>query len=180
MVFEPTNIAGCFVIQPTRLADERGFFARTWDPATLAAHGVNADIAQCSVSFNAKAGTLRGMHFQREPHEESKIVRCTRGAIFDVCVDLRVDSATRGQWFGETLAADNGASLVIPKGCAHGFLTLQDATEVFYMISDPYTPESAAGVRFDDPAFGIKWPGEAVVINERDAAYPYLDRAAFG
>jgi dTDP-4-dehydrorhamnose 3,5-epimerase len=175
MIVEPTDISGCHVIRPSRHVDERGHFARTWDPEILGAHGIDTALAQCSVSYNRLSGTLRGMHFQRAPHEEQKMVRCTRGALFDVCLDLRPDSPTWGAWVGETLTADNGLALVIPVGCAHGFMTLTDETEIFYMISAPYAPESAGGVRYDDPAFGIEWPGAALVINERDATYPYIE-----
>jgi dTDP-4-dehydrorhamnose 3,5-epimerase len=172
MLVEPTEIEGCVVVRPVRHADARGYFARTWEPDALAVHGVNTVVAQCSVSFNPVRGTLRGMHFQAAPHEESKLVRCTRGAVYDVCLDLRPGSATYRQWVGETLSAENGHALVIPEGCAHGFLTLEDESEVFYMISAPYVPEAARGVRFDDPAFGIRWPGEVCVIHERDRTYP--------
>ncbi len=174
MIFHPTDIAGCVVVAPERHADMRGHFARTWDGEAFAKPGLNPAIAQCSVSFNERRGTLRGMHFQRAPHAEAKLVRCTRGAIYDVCLDLRPDSPTFHQWHGETLTADNGVALYVPEGCAHGFLTLADATEVFYMISVPYVPEAADGVRYDDPAFGIAWPEPVRVIHERDAAYPLV------
>ncbi len=175
MEFVSTPIDGCLLIHPTIHADERGHFARTWDPESLGEHGVNSNVAQCSVSFNESAGTLRGMHLQRQPHAESKIVRCTRGAIFDVCLDLREDSATFRTWIGATLSEDNGVSLVIPEGCAHGFLTLTDASEVFYMISAAYAPDAAGGVHHADPAFGIEWPRDVNVINKRDATYPFLN-----
>lgn len=169
-----TPIAGCVVLHPERHADERGFFARTWDAAELAAAGVNPAVAQCSVSFNHRRGTLRGMHFQHPPHAESKIVRCTRGAVWDVCLDLRHGSPTYRQWHAETLTEDNGAALVVPEGCAHGFLTLADDTEVFYMISAAYAPDAAGGARYDDPAFGIAWPEPVLVIHPRDASYPLV------
>jgi len=174
MIIEPTRIAGCAVVRPERHADARGHFARTWDGAELAAVGLNPAVSQCSVSYNHVAGTLRGMHYQAAPHAEAKLVRCTRGAIFDVCLDLRPDSETFRQWHGETLTAENGVALVVPEGCAHGFLTLEDASEVFYMISAPYAPDAGRGVRYDDPAFGIVWPGEIRVIHDRDAAYPLV------
>ena len=175
MTFEPTAISGCVVVRPERHADDRGHFARTWDGAELAAAGLTPTVAQCSVSFNARAGTLRGMHFQAAPHAEAKLVRCTRGALFDVCLDLRPDSPTFRQWHGETLTADDGVALYVPEGCAHGFLTLADATEAFYMISAPYVPDAGRGVRYDDPAFGIDWPAEVTVIHPRDAAYPLVE-----
>ncbi len=171
MIIEPTKIPGCAVVRPERHADDRGFFARTWDGAELAAAGLTLAVSQCSVSYNHAAGTLRGMHYQAAPHAEAKLVRCTRGAIHDVCLDLREDSPTFRQWHGETLTEENGVALYVPEGCAHGFLTLADATEVFYMISAPYVPEAGRGVRYDDPAFGIAWPGEVAVIHPRDAAY---------
>ena len=172
MIFDPTPISGCVVVRQERHADDRGYFARTWDGAELARHGLTAEVAQCSVSFNHSRGTLRGMHYQAAPHAEAKLVRCTRGALFDVCLDLRPDSPTFRQWYGETLTADNGAALFVPEGCAHGFLTLEDETEVFYTISAPYVPEAGRGVRWNDPAFGIAWPGEVRVIHPRDAGYP--------
>lgn len=174
MQFDPTPISGCVVVRPERHADVRGHFARTWDGAEFARLGLDAGVAQCSVSYNHARGTLRGMHYQAAPHAEAKLVRCTRGAIWDVCLDLRPDSDTFRQWHGETLTADNGVALSVPQGCAHGFLTLEDATEVFYTISAPYVPEAGRGVRYDDPAFGIEWPGEVAVIHPRDAGYPLV------
>lgn len=172
MTFEPTDIPGCVLVRPERHADARGHFARTWDGGVFAAHGLNPAVAQCSVSFNAARGTLRGMHLQRAPHAEAKLVRCTRGALFDVCLDLRPASPTLGQWTSATLSAETGDALYIPEGCAHGFLTLDDDTEAFYTISAPYVPDAAAGVRYDDPAFGIAWPALVRVVHARDAAYP--------
>ena len=172
MRFEPTAIPGCVVVHPERFADARGHFARTWDGALFARHGLNSAVAQCSVSYNARKGTLRGMHYQAPPHAEAKLVRCTRGALYDVCLDLRPDSPAYRAWVGVELTPENGRALYLPEGCAHGFLTREDATEVFYMISAPYVPEAGRGVRWDDPAFGIAWPGEVAVIHERDAAYP--------
>ena len=175
MTIEPTLIAGCAVVRPERHADDRGYFARTWDGADLAAAGLTDAVAQCSTSFNHRAGTLRGMHYQAAPHEEAKLVRCPRGAVFDVCLDLRPRSETFRQWHGETLTAENGVALHIPEGCAHGFLTLEDESEGFYTISVPYAPDAGRGVRFDDPAFGIEWPAEIRVIHPRDAGYPLVD-----
>ncbi|HYE96016.1 MAG TPA: dTDP-4-dehydrorhamnose 3,5-epimerase [Rubricoccaceae bacterium] len=172
MHFEPTEIPGVVVVRPARHADERGFFARAWDGDAFAAHGLNPAVAQCSLSFNEKAGTLRGMHYQEAPHAEAKLVRCIRGAIYDVALDLRPDSPTFTRWVGVELSAENSLGLYIPEGCAHGFLTLEDASEVFYMISVPHAPEAARGVRWDDPAFGIRWPAPVRVIKERDATYP--------
>ncbi|WP_412068166.1 dTDP-4-dehydrorhamnose 3,5-epimerase family protein [Rubrivirga sp. IMCC43871] len=172
MNLQPTHIPGCHVVRPQRHTDDRGHFARTWDPDALAAAGLDARVAQCSTSFNARAGTLRGMHWQAAPHGEQKLVRCTRGAVYDVCLDLRPDSETYRQWHAEALSVENGLALVVPPGCAHGFLTLADDSEVFYMMSTPYAPDAARGVRYDDPAFAIAWPRPVAVIHPRDAGYP--------
>jgi dTDP-4-dehydrorhamnose 3,5-epimerase len=172
MIFRNTGIAGAWVIEPERLEDKRGFFARTWDPEEFLERGLNPQLAQCSISYNRTHGTLRGLHYQAAPYEEAKLVRCTAGAIFDVAVDLRPDSATFRNWRGVELSADNRLALYIPEGCAHGFLTLDDDSEVHYQISQPYMPQAARGVRWNDPAFGITWPGEVAVINERDRSYP--------
>jgi dTDP-4-dehydrorhamnose 3,5-epimerase len=172
MIFKDTGIDGVWVIEPERHEDERGFFARTWDPQEFAERGLNPDLAQCSLSFNRARGTLRGLHYQAAPQEEAKLVRCTAGAIFDVAVDLRPGSATFRDWFGVELSAENRLALYVPEGCAHGFLTLADDSEVHYQISQAYVPEAGRGVRWNDPAFGIEWPGEVVVINERDGSYP--------
>jgi dTDP-4-dehydrorhamnose 3,5-epimerase len=172
MIFKDTGIDGVWVIEPERHEDERGFFARTWDPQEFAERGLNPDLAQCSLSFNRARGILRGLHYQAAPQEEAKLVRCTAGAIFDVAVDLRPGSATFRDWFGVELSAENRLALYVPEGCAHGFLTLADDSEVHYQISQAYVPEAGRGVRWNDPAFGIEWPGEVVVINERDGSYP--------
>lgn len=165
-----TALDGLMVVEPQRLTDERGFFARTYDVELL------GPVVQMSTSFNARAGTLRGLHLQREPHGETKLVRCTRGAIFDVVVDLRPRSPTRHRWFGTTLTADDGRALLIPKGLAHGFQTLEDDSEVLYAMDAPYVAGAGGGVRWDDPAFAIGWPqppaGRERVMSERDATYP--------
>ncbi|HEX8243788.1 MAG TPA: dTDP-4-dehydrorhamnose 3,5-epimerase, partial [Longimicrobium sp.] len=158
MIFTATELAGAWIVDPERLEDERGFFARTFDAGEFARRGLRSAFPQCSVSFNARAGTLRGMHFQAEPHAEAKLVRCTAGAVYDVIVDLRPESPTRLRWIGVELSAANRRALYVPEGCAHGFQTLADASEVFYQISVPYAAESARGVRWNDPAFGITWP----------------------
>ncbi len=175
MIFQETTIPGVFIIEPEIIHDDRGFFAMSWLPEEFAAHGLNPHLAQCNISFNKKRGTVRGMHFQRKPHEEAKIVRCTRGAMFDVAIDLRIDSPTRYQWVGAELTAENYRMLYIPEGLAHGYQTLTDDTEIFYQISESYHPESAGGARWDDPAFGLSWPLPITVIAERDATYPLLD-----
>ena len=172
MIIEKTSLDGVRVVELERLEDERGFFARTWDPGEFEREGLNPCLAQCSISFNPSRGTLRGMHYQAAPHEEAKLVRCTAGAIFDVALDLRSESLTFRRWFGTTLSAENRRALYIPEGCAHGFLTLEDATEVLYQISAFYAPDAARGVRWDDPVFGIAWPDDVTVISERDRTYP--------
>lgn len=172
-----TPLAGCVVLEQERLVDERGFFARTFDPVEMEEAGLDGRVAQCSTSFNAAAGTLRGLHFQAAPHGEAKTVRCTRGAILDVAVDLRPASATYRGWYGTELSAENGRALHVPEGFAHGFQTLQDASEVLYVMSVPYAPGAGRGVRWDEPAFAIVWPAPPAggrVLSERDATYPNL------
>jgi len=160
------------VIEVERLTDERGFFARAWCQREFAEHGLNPRLVQCNISYNPRRGTLRGMHYQAVPHSEAKLVRCTRGAIYDVIVDLRSDSPSYLRHFGVDLTAEGREMLYVPEGVAHGFLTLEDETEVFYQMSEFYAPEAARGVRWNDPAFGIRWPIEVAVISPRDAAYP--------
>ncbi len=172
MIFKETKLKGVFVIEPERLQDERGFFARTWCQKEFEAHGLNLHLVQCSISFSKKKGTLRGMHYQAAPHEEAKLVRCTMGAIYDVITDLRRDSTTFKQWAAAELTADNYRMHYVPEGFAHGFLTLKDRTEVFYQMSQFHVPTSARGVRWDDPAFGIRWPIAVQVISDRDKSYP--------
>jgi dTDP-4-dehydrorhamnose 3,5-epimerase len=175
MIFTESTLAGAYAIEMTRVEDERGFFARSYSAEEFAARGLPAEMPQCSISFNLRKGTLRGMHFQAAPHSEDKLVRCTAGAIFDVIVDLRAASPTLRRWFGTDLTAENRRSLFIPKGFAHGFITLRDDTEVLYMMSVPYAPGHERGVRWNDPALAIHWPIEPAVISARDAAYPLLD-----
>jgi dTDP-4-dehydrorhamnose 3,5-epimerase len=170
-----TPVAGVYFAEPERIEDERGFFARTFSAAEFAARGLDTRVEQCSTSFNARRGTLRGLHFQAAPHGEAKLVRCTRGAIFDVAVDLRPDSPSYLRWVGAELSAGNGRALYIPEGCGHGFQTLVDDSEVHYQISTAYVPEAARGVRWDDPAFGIDWPPAPPggrTMSARDAGYP--------
>jgi len=168
MIFRETPLPGAWLLEPERFEDERGFFARTYCREEFAARGLDPTVAQCSVSFNHRRGTLRGLHFQAPPHEEVKLVRVTRGAVWDVIVDLRAESRTFKQHFSIVLSAEKGNQLYIPKGMAHGFQTLEDATEVLYQISEPYTAQSARGYRWDDPAFAIPWPESVTVISERD------------
>ena len=178
MIFEETRIAGVCVVEPERHVDERGFFARTWDTNEFREHGLNGDLVQCSVSYNARRGTLRGLHYQVRPHEEAKLVRCTAGAIFDVAVDLRPASSTFKSWFGVELSAEDRRALYIGEGCAHGFITLTDDAEVLYQMSEFWAPDAARGARWNDPAFGIDWPAEPLVVNERDRTYPDFETAS--
>jgi dTDP-4-dehydrorhamnose 3,5-epimerase len=172
MIFTETALKGAFIIDPERLADERGFFARTWCQREFAAQGLSTKFVQCNISFNKKRGTLRGMHYQATPHEEARLVRCTRGAIYDVILDLRPESPTFRQWLSVELSAQNSRMLYIPEGFAHGFQTLEDDTEVFYQMSEFYHPESARGIRWDAPAFGIRWPNIVCIISDRDRNLP--------
>ncbi len=171
MILTETSIAGAFLLDVERHEDERGFFARTYCQDELRAHGLACDVVQCSISFNHVRGTLRGLHYQDAPHEETKIVRCTRGAIWDVVVDLRRDSGTYRRWTAVELTAGNRRALYIPPGLAHGFITLSDDSEVFYMMGTTYVAEAARGVRWDDPAFGITWPMAPVMMSDRDRSY---------
>jgi dTDP-4-dehydrorhamnose 3,5-epimerase len=172
MTFHETKLRGVFEVHLEPKADERGFFARAWCQNEFDEHGLNPRLVQCNVSLNSRKGTLRGMHYQEAPCAETKIVRCTHGAIYDVALDLRPQSPTFKQWVATVLSAVNRYMLYIPEGCAHGFLTLEDQTEVFYQMSEFYHAELSRGVRWDDPAFHIVWPGEVEVISERDRTYP--------
>lgn len=172
MIFKQTPIAGSYVIEIDPKHDERGFFARSWCATEFAEAGLVAELDQCSISSNADAGTLRGMHYQIAPDYETKVVSCRSGALFDVIIDLRSGSPTFRQWFGIELTAQNYRALYIPPGLAHGFLTLADHTDVFYQISGQYVPSSGRGVRWNDPAFGIAWPATPLRMAERDKAYP--------
>jgi dTDP-4-dehydrorhamnose 3,5-epimerase len=175
MIYTETPLAGAYVVELERLRDERGFFARSYCADEFAARGLGPELRQCSVSYNARKGTLRGMHYQAAPDEEHKLVRCTAGAVFDVIIDLRSRSPTYRQWFGAELTFDNRVSLFIPPGFAHGFVSLTDHAEVYYMISVPHAPQSSRGVRWNDPAFGIAWPLLPAVMSARDRGYALLD-----
>ncbi len=168
MIFKETKLKGAFIIEPERREDERGFFARTWCENEFEANRLRTKWVQCNISFNKKRGTLRGMHFQKAPHEETRLVRCTMGAIYDVIVDLRPESKTFKQWLSVELTASNRKMFYIPEGFAHGFVTLENDTEVFYQMSEFYAPECASGVRWNDPAFEILWPIDVMVISEKD------------
>jgi len=172
MKFHETNLPGVFEIHIEPATDERGFFARSWCQKEFEDHGLNSNLVQCSVSLNLQKGTLRGMHYQAAPFPEAKVVRCTAGAIYDVVLDLREQSPTFKQWFATVLSAENRHSLYIPEGCAHGFLTMTDDSEVLYQMSEFYHPEAGRGVRWNDPAFQIIWPEAVKVISERDRTYP--------
>jgi dTDP-4-dehydrorhamnose 3,5-epimerase len=174
--FTATALAGAYVIEIEPHQDERGFFARTFCRDEFAAHGLCTTFVQANVSSNDRKGTLRGMHFQKKPHEEAKLLCCTRGAIYDVIIDLRAGSPTLGQWASFELSAGNRRLLYVPEGMAHGFQTLEDQSDVLYLMSAMYQPEAAAGVRWNDPAFGISWPSSAPIVSERDARYPDFRR----
>lgn len=171
MIFEPAPLAGAFKIEPERIGDERGYFARTFCLEEFRSHGLRADVCQSSESFNGAAGTLRGMHWQAPPSGECKLVRCTAGAVWDVLLDLRPGSDF-GRWWSLELNPTNGTMVYVPEGVAHGFLTLAPNTAVQYQMTDPFVPDAARGVRWDDPAFAISWPSAPVVISERDRTYP--------
>lgn len=177
MIFKETDLPGAYIIELKLLEDERGFFARSFCQREFIEHGLDPCVAQCNISYNRAKGTLRGMHWQAQSHAEAKLVRCTRGAIYDVIVDLRSDSPTFLKWVGVELTAENRAALFVPKEFAHGFLTLEDDTEVFYQMSEFYVPEASCGFRWNDPTFEIKWPRLVSVISDKDAILPDFDYA---
>jgi dTDP-4-dehydrorhamnose 3,5-epimerase len=172
MKFLSVPLPGAYVMEIEPVRDERGFFARTWCAQELKAHGLNSNLAQCSISFNKRRGTLRGMHYQEQPFAEAKLIRCSSGEIYDVVVDLRRASPTYCKWFAIELTAANGKMLYVPEGVAHGFQTLTDGAEVSYQISETYRPEFARGVRWNDSSFGIEWPIRDSIVSERDRAFP--------
>ena len=172
MILNETPIAGDWLLEIEPVADARGFFARSLCVDTLAAHGLEGRMQQQSVSFNHRRGTLRGMHYQKSPHEEVKLVRVTQGRIYDVILDLRRDSSSYLRWYAVELSADSHRSLYIPKGVAHGFQTLEDCTEVFYQMTQAYVPGHGCGVRWNDPVFAIDWPLAGPILSERDASHP--------
>jgi dTDP-4-dehydrorhamnose 3,5-epimerase len=172
MEFVPVRLAGAFLVHLKKMTDDRGFFARGWCRDEFIAHGLNPNIVQLNVGFSHKRGTLRGLHYQTAPHEEAKFVRCTRGAVFDVIVDLRPQSPTRGQWFGAELSQDNQAALYAPQGFAHGYQTLTDAAEIYYMTTAVYAATAATGVRYNDPALAIEWPLPVAMISDPDRNWP--------
>jgi dTDP-4-dehydrorhamnose 3,5-epimerase len=179
MRFEETTIPGVLLITPERIPDERGFFVRTWAEDEFEAHGLAHMVAR-NLSYNRAHGTLRGMHFQRQPRAESKLVCALAGAIYDVAVDLRPDSPTYQRWIGTELRAETGAMLYVPEGCAHGFISLDPETTIEYLISAYYAPHASGGVRWDDPQFGIRWPIQPTVISQRDRNWPDFELSAIG
>jgi dTDP-4-dehydrorhamnose 3,5-epimerase len=176
MIFHETTLPGAYVLEAERFSDDRGFFARIWCKNELEAHGLNRVVLQSNVGFSYRKGTVRGLHFQKPPHAEVKIVRCTRGAIFDVIVDLRPESPSYCQWFGVELTQENRRMIYVPGGFAQGYMTLEDNTEMYYHTSEVFAPRAAFGVRFDDPAFGIRWPLAPSVISQQDRNWPLLER----
>ena len=172
MIFRETILKGAYIIEPERREDSRGFFARVWCRKEFLAEDLNGQLVQSNISYNKEKGTLRGMHYQVEPFAEVKLVRCTMGAIYDVIIDLRPQSPTYLQWVAVELTAENRKMLYVPENFAHGYQTLVDNTEVFYQVSQFYVPDSEGGVRYNDPAFGIKWPMEVQVISDKDRSWP--------
>jgi dTDP-4-dehydrorhamnose 3,5-epimerase len=172
MKFIETGLPGAVIVEIEKLQDQRGFFARTWCKREFERHGLDTEMVQANVSYNKSRGTIRGMHYQVQPHGETKLVRCTQGAIYDVIIDLRLDSPTYGEWFGVELSASNYRMLFVPKMFAHGFQTLVDESVVTYQVGQFYTPGSEKGIRYDDPAFGIGWPAEICVISDKDKSWP--------
>jgi dTDP-4-dehydrorhamnose 3,5-epimerase len=172
MKFAETKLAGAFLVSLHRIEDHRGFFARGWCQEEFSRHGLTSNMVQLNVGFSHKHGTVRGLHYQLPPHQEAKFVRCTRGAIFDVIVDLRPDSPTRGHWFGAELTAENALMLYAPEGFAHGYQTLADDTEAYYLTSAFYAASAARGLRYNEPAFGISWPLPVSVVSDADASWP--------
>lgn len=172
MILTEAGITGAFIVDPERREDARGFFARVWSAEEFAAHGLNASIFQCNISYNSRRGTIRGLHLQLPPFQEAKHVRCTRGAVYDVIADLRPDSSTYLRWIGVELTEENRRALYIPEGCAHGYQTLSDSSEVTYSVSTAHNPAAEAGVRYDDPLFRIAWPLEATTVSDKDRRWP--------
>ena len=175
MIFTETILKNAYVIELEKREDHRGFFARTWDKKEFEEHNLNSNLVQCNVSFSKKCGTLRGMHYQKKPFEESKVIRCVKGKIFDVIIDLRSSSSTFKKWFGVELTEENYKMLYVPEGFAHGFQTLEDNSEIIYQVSEFYTPKSELGIHWNDPAFNITWPIEEKTITEKDNSWKLFD-----
>jgi dTDP-4-dehydrorhamnose 3,5-epimerase len=178
MTYTPSRVAGAWIIDITPVRDARGFFAMTWLPDELRSRGMNPALAQCNLAFNHRRGTLRGMHFQKAPHAQAKIVRCTRGSLLDVIVDLREDSPTFKQWDAVELTAENRRQFYMPEGIAHGYLTLEDNTEAYYHASSPWVRDAESGVRWDDPAFNIAWPFTPAIVSDKDLGWPIFSPAS--
>lgn len=172
MIFTETELKGAFIVEIKQLTDDRGFFGRSWCRNEMEAHGLNGNIAQANTSFSKTKGTIRGLHYQKHPYEETKIIRCTKGAIYDVIVDLRKDSPTFMKWIGVELTEDNYRMVYVPENFAHGFITLADNTEVYYLVTSFYTPHAEGGIRYDDPALNIQWPVPVSVVSEKDRLHP--------
>jgi dTDP-4-dehydrorhamnose 3,5-epimerase len=178
IILKETKLKGVFVVEPEKFEDVRGFFARSFSQQEFREQGLRTEFVEAGISFNVRKHTVRGMHYQRAPHTQAKLVRCTRGAIYDVIIDLRPSSPTYKEWFAQELSAENRLMLYIPENCAHGFQTLEDGSEVFYQLSDCYAPLSERGFRWDDPAFAIRWPvTDGIIINDRDRGYPDFERS---
>ncbi|KOH46940.1 dTDP-4-dehydrorhamnose 3,5-epimerase [Sunxiuqinia dokdonensis] len=177
MKFNETELKGAFVLEINQLTDERGFFGRSWCKREMEEHGLNGNVVQANTSFSKTKGTLRGMHYQKHPHEETKLIRCTKGAIYDVIVDLRKDSPTYLKWFGIELSENNYKMLYVPEKFAHGFISLTDDAEVTYLVTEYYTPGAEAGLRFNDPKLKIDWPLDVTVISEKDRQHPDFDES---
>ncbi|HZH71855.1 MAG TPA: dTDP-4-dehydrorhamnose 3,5-epimerase [Mariniphaga sp.] len=172
MIFTETSLKGAFILEIKKLEDERGFFGRSWCKKEMEDHGLNGNVVQANTSLSMKKGTFRGFHFQKHPYEETKLIRCTKGAIYDIIIDLRKESPTFMQWFGAELTEDNYKMVYIPENFAHGFLTLTDNAEVYYLVTHPYTPNAEGGIRYDDPALNINWPIPVTVVSEKDKSHP--------
>ncbi|MCW9706755.1 dTDP-4-dehydrorhamnose 3,5-epimerase [Fodinibius salsisoli] len=175
MIFKKTDLEDAYIIELERLGDSRGFFARAFCENEFANHGIDFSIVQANTSYSAKKHTLRGMHYQDKPYQEAKLIKCTKGAIFDVIIDMRMDSPTFKQWEGIELSEQNRKMLYVPEGFAHGFMTLEDETEVYYPVTQSYTPGAEKGIRWDDPAFNIQWPAPAEIVSEKDESWPFYE-----
>jgi dTDP-4-dehydrorhamnose 3,5-epimerase len=172
MIFTETKLKGAFIIEIKQLSDDRGFFGRSWCKREMSEHGLNSEIVQANTSFSKLKGTIRGFHFQKYPDEETKLIRCTKGAIYDVIIDLRTDSPTFMQWFGIELSEDNYKMVYVPENFAHAFLTLTDNAEVYYLVTNYFTPHAEGGIRYNDPAFNIPWPVPVMVVSDKDKSHP--------
>ena len=175
MIFTKTTVNDAYIVELDKREDHRGFFARTWDKNEFEEHNLNSNLVQCNVSFSKKRGTLRGMHYQKKPFEESKLIRCTKGKIFDVIIDLRTHSSTFKKWFGVELTQENYKMLYVPEGFAHGFQSLEDNSEIIYQVSEFYTPNSELGIHWNDPEFNITWPIEEKIITDKDNSWKLFD-----